>query len=215
MASPSPSDLCWVIGFTPHGRWIAQILRAAVGLELNAARQMAATHLGDENLAPEVMELAIQLTAEHLADLSPIGVEEARVILRRYYRNEVRRRRRSETKLSFLGTADEVATLRPSPDFSFSAVEAKLDLDKLLRDTPAEVRTAMLLRYGARGRWSEVGQTVSKSREAVRKSCQRGMDLIRKRMGIGDHARQDNHTDDLSRKGPREEASQLRERRRG
>lgn len=215
MASPTPSDLCWVVGFTPHGRWIAQALRAAVGLELDAARQMAATHLGDERLAPEVMELAIQLTAEHLADLSPIGVEEVRAILSKYYRNEVRRRRRSESKLSFLGTANEVEILQPVTDFSFSAIEAKLDLDKLLRDTPDEIRAAMLLRYGARGKWREVGQTVAKSKEAVRKSCQRGMDLIRKRLGTGVPATQVDHADHFSRKGRSEETSQLRERRRG
>jgi len=42
MRSPSPSDLCWVIGFTPQGHWIAPILRAAVRAEWPDAQQIAA-----------------------------------------------------------------------------------------------------------------------------------------------------------------------------
>jgi DNA-directed RNA polymerase specialized sigma24 family protein len=189
MMSPSPSDLCWVIGFTPQGRWIAPVVRAAVRTEWPEARQVAATHLGDEALAPEMMEKAIQQTAEHLAELSPIGIEEARPILARFYRNEVRRRQRSVSRISFWGSTAEIEFLAPSSDVAFPAIEAELDLDTILRDTPLELRRAMLMRYGARGRWSEVAEEMAKSKEAIRKSCQRELNRIRKKLGIRERAK--------------------------
>jgi DNA-directed RNA polymerase specialized sigma24 family protein len=188
MTSPSPSDLCWVIGFMPQGRWIAPVVRAAVRTEWPEARQVAATHLGDETLAPELMELAIQQTAEHLAELSPIGVDETRAILVRFYRNAVRRRQYAGGRLNFRGTATDVEFLSPPDDFPFSPVEAGLDLDRILRDTPLELRRAMLMRYGARSRWDEVAKEMSKSKEAIRKSCQREMNRIRRKLGILERA---------------------------
>jgi DNA-directed RNA polymerase specialized sigma24 family protein len=184
MTSPSPSDLCWVIGFTPKGRWIAPAVRAAVGRELDAAREIARTHLGDEHLASEIMELAIQQTAEYLADLSPIDVEETRAILARFYRNEVRRHQRADTRLSFRGSSTDVEYLSPSIDASFGAIEAELDLEAILGDTPADLRRAMLLRYGSRGQWSEVATIMSKSTEAARKLCERRLKQIRERLGL-------------------------------
>ncbi len=159
-------------------------MRAAVGLELEKAREMAATHLGEEQLASEIMELAIQQTAEYLADLSPIDIEETRVILARFYRNEVRRRQRAETRLSFRGTSADVDYLSPSIDSAFAAIEAELDLEAILRDTPADLRRAMLLRYGSRGQWSEVATIMSKSTEAARKLCGRRLKHIRKRLEL-------------------------------
>ena len=41
MLSPSPSDLVWVIGFTPQGHWIAPVVRAAVRAEWPEAQQIA------------------------------------------------------------------------------------------------------------------------------------------------------------------------------
>jgi hypothetical protein len=111
MRSPSPSDLCWVIGFTPQGQWIAPVVRAAVRTEWPVARQVAAKQLGDETLASELMELAIQQTAEHLEELPPISIEETRAILVRFYRNAVRRRRYAGNKLDYVGTATEVEDL--------------------------------------------------------------------------------------------------------
>jgi DNA-directed RNA polymerase specialized sigma24 family protein len=188
MTSPSPSDLCWVIGFTPQGRWIAPVVRAAVRSEWQLAKQIAAAQLGDERLAPELMELAIQQTAEYLAELSPIDSEEARPILARFYRNEVRRRWRADSRLNFRGTATDVEVVAPSDDLGFSVVEAEHDLDIMLRETPAELRRAMLMRYGARSRWSEVAQEMAKSKDAIRKSCQRELNRIRKRLGLRERA---------------------------
>jgi DNA-directed RNA polymerase specialized sigma24 family protein len=184
MTSPSPSDLCWVIGFTPKGRWIAPVVRAAVGFELEAAREIAASHLGDELLVSEIMELAIQQTAEYLADLNPIGIEETRAILTRFYRNEVRRRQRANSKLNFRGTSADVEYLSPSIDSSFAAIEAELDLERVLRETSADLRRAMLLRYGSRTQWKDVATVMAKSTEAARKICNRELKHIRRRLGL-------------------------------
>ena len=184
MTSPSPSDLCWVIGRTPTERAIAPALRAAVETEIENVRELARARLGDEQLASEIMELAIQRTVETLAGLSPVSVEETRVILTRFYRNEVRRRLRAWRKLEYRGTSSEVEWLSPSRDRSFALVEVELDLEVLLGDAPAELRCAMLLRYGSRRQWGEVAEIMSKSKEATRKLCERKLKRIRKRLGI-------------------------------
>jgi DNA-directed RNA polymerase specialized sigma24 family protein len=184
MTSPSPSDLCWVIGFTPNGRWIAPVMRAAVRFELQAAREIAASHLGNELLASEIMEQAILETAEHLADLNPIGIDETRAILTRFYRSEVRRRQRADSRFSFRGTSTDIEFLAPSTDKSFAVLEAELDLEKILRDTPTDLRRAMLLRYGARSQWKDVATVMAKSPEAARKICGRELKHIRKRLGL-------------------------------
>lgn len=184
MTSPSPSDLCWIIGTTPKGRWIAPAVRAAVAMELEKAREAARTLLGDEHLASEMMELAIQQTAEYLASISPIGVEETRQILTRFYRNEVRRRQRASRRLIYRGTSTDVECLSPSVDRSFACVEAEVDLEVLLSGAPAEIRCAMLLRYGSRSQWGEVAAILSKSKEATRKLCERELKKIRKKLRI-------------------------------
>ena len=188
MTLPSPSDYCWVIGFTPQERWIAPVIYAAVEAEWQRACEIAVTRLGDNTLAPELMELAIQQTAEYLADLSPIGIEEVRAILNRFYRNAVRRRQYADKRLNFRGTSADIEALAESRGHATLAIEAKLDLATLLRDTPVDLRRAMLLRYGARGRWNEVAEEMSKSEEAVRKSCQRELIRIRNRLGLKEHA---------------------------
>lgn len=189
MTLPSPSDYCWVIGFTPQERWIAPVIYAAVEAEWQRACEIAVTRLGDNTLAPELMELAIQQTAEYLADLSPTGTEEVRAILVRFYRNAVRRRQYADKRLNFRGTSADVEVLAESRDHASPAIEATLDLATLLRDTPDDLRRAMLLRYGARGRWNEVAEEMSKSEEAVRKSCQRELIRIRNRLGLEERAR--------------------------
>lgn len=184
MMSPSPSDLCWVIGLTPNGRRIMPVVRAAVGLELERARGIARARLGDEKLASEIMELAIQQTVESLADLSPIGIEETQAILARLYRNEVRRRLRRSSRLSYRGSTAQLEYLNPTEETTSSAVEAEIDLERLLRETQRETRIAMLLRYGSRSRWKDVAQELAKSTEATRKACEREMERIRKALGL-------------------------------
>ena len=189
MTLPSPSDYCWVIGFTPQERWIAPVIHAAVESEWQRACEIAVTRLGDNTLAPELMELAIQQTAEYLADLSPTGIEGVRPILVRYYLNAVRRRQYADKRLNFRGTSADLEALAESRGHASPAIEARLDLAMLLRDTPDDLRRAMLLRYGARARWNEVAEEMSKSEEAVRKSCQRELIRIRNRLGLNERAR--------------------------
>lgn len=189
MTLPTPSDYCWVIGLTPQERWIAPVIHAAVDSEWQRACEIAVTRLGEDTLAPELMERAIQQTAEHLADSSPIDIEEVRAILFRFYRNAMRRRQYADKRLNFRGTSTDLEVLAESRDHASPAIEAKLDLATLLRDTPDDLRRAMLLRYGVRNRWNEVAEEMSKSEEAVRKSCQRELIRIRNRLESKERAR--------------------------
>jgi hypothetical protein len=79
---------------------------------------------GRQNPVHELMELAVLQTGEHLADRSPIGVDEAREILARFYRNAVRRRQRANNKFSFRGTASELEFLASSRDTAVPALGA-------------------------------------------------------------------------------------------
>jgi hypothetical protein len=184
MTSPSPSDLLWVIGFTPQGRWIAPVMRAAVKAEWKNAKYLASAQLGDETLAYELMHLAIDQTKEHLANLSPISNDEAREILARFYRNAVRRTRRANGKFQYQGTGSDVELLQSPNRTAMESVEAGLDLDTILRDTPVDLRRAMLMRFGARSQWEEVAQETGKSKDAIRMSCLREFNRIRRKLGI-------------------------------
>jgi DNA-directed RNA polymerase specialized sigma24 family protein len=184
MASPSPSDHCWVIGFTPQGCWITPVLRAAIRAEWDNAERMAKSRFGDASLAHELIEEAIGRTAQHLRGIGPVKVEEAREILARHYRNAVRRRTRSEGRLSLRGTAADFEYLAPATSSTAPAVEAGIDIKSMLRDTPPDLQHAMLMRYGARSRWREVAEEIHKSSNAARKSCQKELNRIRRKLGI-------------------------------
>ena len=186
MLSPSPSDLVWIIGFTPQGKWIAPVVRAAVRRGWREAKEIALAQLGDDSLAPELMELAIQQIAEHLAGLPPIDADEASDILLHFYRNAVRRTKRSESQLQFFGTSAEVEVLSLSAISFEKSVDAQIDLDTILDDTPPDVRLAMLMRLGARHSWKEVAAATSKSVDAIRMSCKRELARVRRKLGIRD-----------------------------
>jgi len=159
-------------------------MRAAVRAEWPEARNLAAMQLGDESLAHELMEAAIDETKEQLADLLPVSVEEARTLLSRSYRNAVRRERRGRNKYSLVGTADDVEFLLDPAVSSSEAINAQQDLAKILRETPEEVKHALLMRYGARSRWDEIAEQMQGSKDSVRIRCQREISRIRKRLGI-------------------------------
>jgi len=184
MFSPSPSDLIWAIGYAPQSRWIAPVVRAAVRGSWQEARRIALMQLGDETLAPELMEVAIQQTAEYLANQSPVEVSEAQAHLERFYRNAVRRKKRANQHLSFRGATRDIEFLIP-PIRSFEdEVEAEVDLGTILNETSEDLRHAMLMRFGARSSWKDVAAESSKSVDAIRMCCQREIDRIRKRFGI-------------------------------
>lgn len=160
------------------------ILRAAVRMEWPEAQHLAKTRLGDSSLASQLMEEAIEQTKEHLETVPMVGIDEAREILARYYRNAVQRWSRSQKRFVYSGATNEIEALtRPVPPQTES-VEARIDLKTMLKDTSPDLRRALLLRYGARGRWDEVAEEVSKSTDSVRMSCQREMSRIRKKLGI-------------------------------
>jgi DNA-directed RNA polymerase specialized sigma24 family protein len=100
-------------------------------------------------------------------------VDEARQLLSRHYRNAVRRWSRSESKFVFRGTATDIEVLSPPTAPAVPAIEAKLDLNTVLQDTPPELRRALLMRYGSRTRWEDVAEELAKSKDAIRMSCQR------------------------------------------
>ena len=160
-------------------------MRAAVRAEWPDAKYQAATQLGDESLAHELMEGAIQQAKEQLADLSPVGVEEARAILGRLYRNGVRRERRARAKISLSGVGNDVECLLPPSAPLADAINAQHDLATILRDTPDDVKRALLMRYGTRSRWEEVAEEMQKSKDSIRIKCQRELNRIRKRLGVG------------------------------
>ena len=159
-------------------------MRAAIKAEWKNAQYLASAQLGDETLAYELMDLAIDQTKEYLANLSPIGNDEAQEILARYYRNAVRRTRRANGKFQYQGTGSDVELLSTPIHTAMEAVEAELDLDTILRDTPADLRRAMLMRFGARRQWEEVARETGKSKDAIRMSCLREFNRIRRKLGI-------------------------------
>ena len=162
------------------------VLRAAVKVQWPEAQQIAVASLGDDSLARELMEEAIRQTTEHLEALGPSEADRAEGLLAQHYRNAVRRKSRDENKFSYRGTAADVEVFSEPVPSSMQAVEARLDLNSLLRETPPDLRRAMLLRYGARSRWGEVAHETLKSKDAIRMSCKRELKRIRKRLGIGE-----------------------------
>jgi hypothetical protein len=188
MALLSPSDLVWIIGFTPQGRWIAPIMRAAVRAEWPSSKRLAEVQLGDVGRAHELMEIAIGEVKDQLAESTPLEADRVRELLRRSYNNALRRERRALSRLSYSGTGADLEILLPSVGPSTDPINAQHDLATILRDTPPDVRRALLMRYGARSRWEEVAEEMQKSKDAVRHRCQRELNRIRKRLGIrGSH----------------------------
>jgi DNA-directed RNA polymerase specialized sigma24 family protein len=130
------------------------------------------------------MEQAIEDTKEGLEALSAADVDQARQLLSKHFRTAVRRWSRSESRFVFRGNTSDIEVLSPPTAPAVPAVEAKLDVEALLEDTPPELRSALLMRYGSRSRWEEVAAELKKSKDAMRMSCKRELNRIRKKLGI-------------------------------
>jgi DNA-directed RNA polymerase specialized sigma24 family protein len=130
------------------------------------------------------MESAIVQTHEYLVDQHQVTVDEARKVLNHHYRNGVRRRKRANSRLVLRGTGTDLESLVPSAVSSADGVEARLDVDTILRDTPMETRHALLARYGARSRWDEVAAGLSKSKDSIRMASKRELDRLRSKLRI-------------------------------
>jgi DNA-directed RNA polymerase specialized sigma24 family protein len=165
------------------------VLRAAVRVQWPEAQQMTVASLGDDTLARELMEEAILQTTEHLEALGPVGADQAQGLLARHFRNAVRRKSRDNRKFSSRGTAADVEAVADPVSPAVLAIEAELDIETLLHETSPELRRAMLMRYGARSSWRDVARETSKSTDAIRMSCLRELNRIRKKLGIGGKAK--------------------------
>jgi DNA-directed RNA polymerase specialized sigma24 family protein len=184
MTSPSPSDLLWVIGFKSKGHWIVPVVREAVRAEWPIARQIALAQLGDETLARELMEFAIEQTHEYLASQPPVTVEGTRKILNVCYRNAVRRQRRATSRLILRGSSVDLEPLAASVSSAANGIEARLDIDTILRDTPTDMRHVLLARYGARTHWDDLAKSFGTSKDAIRMASRRELERLRTKLGI-------------------------------
>lgn len=184
MASPTPSDLLWVTGFPIQGRWLMPLLREAVRSEWSRAVDIATSQLGDDADARELMETAIAQTQEILVDEGEAPLDDVRRILMRCYQNAVRRAYRQQTKLSLWGSTMNLDQISSPISGHTRQVEARLDLDLMLRDTPEDIKHALLLRYGARSSWAEIAKQTANTKDGIRMRCKRELNRIARHFGI-------------------------------
>lgn len=180
----SPSELCWNVRFPPGQEWIETTLQAAIKTIWRRAQSTARSHFGDESLAVEMMEVAIEKTVSSLSKGSPADSSEASLLLLRFYAQEARRRRNANRRLVFLGSSAELplaAVQNP-----FLPVDSALDLEVILHDTPPGVRLALLLRH-SRARWTEVAEILGTSAASIRIRCKRELKKIRQRLEIDEN----------------------------
>jgi DNA-directed RNA polymerase specialized sigma24 family protein len=182
MASPSPLDRCWVLKHSSATTPLMPAMRAAVEQHWPDVQRAAESVLGDEALAAEIMEGAIEQAVAYLADHPPEDQEHVNAILSRFCREEVGRRRKQKARLVFI---DSSATSEPpASDTEFSAADAAIDAEKILRDAPPMVREAIMMRYGSSDSWDEVAAMTATTPAAIRMSCKRFIDRMRRKLGI-------------------------------
>src|SRR5260370_29567009 len=161
MASPSPLDRCWVVKDSPGSSQIMPALRAAVERHWPDTQRAAACVLGDETLAAEIMEGAIEQSVAYLADHPPEDHEDVSAVLSRFCRLEVGRRRRRRAPFVFIDSS--IASEASSSNSPISAMDAAIDVERILGDAPPRVREAMMMRYGSSESWSDVAARTADS----------------------------------------------------
>jgi DNA-directed RNA polymerase specialized sigma24 family protein len=182
MASPSPLDLCWKVKDAPGSSPILPAVRAAVEKHWPETLRNAASVLRDETLAAEIMEAAIEKAVAYLVDRPPEDYEDVSVILSRFCREEIGRRRKERNKLVFIDCS-VISDTASSPS-QISATEAAIDAERILMDAPPRVREAMMMRYGSSDSWNDVAARTATTANAIRKECKRYLDRIREKLGI-------------------------------
>jgi len=182
MASPSPLDLCWKVKDAPGSSPIMPAVRAAVEKHWPETLRNAASLLRDETLAAEIMEAAIEKAVAYLVDRPPENHEDVSVILSRFCREEIGRRRKESNKLVFIDCS--VISDTACSHSQIPAAEAAIDAEKILVNAPPRVREAMMMRYGGSESWSDVAARTATTANAIRKECKRYLDRIRQRLGI-------------------------------
>jgi DNA-directed RNA polymerase specialized sigma24 family protein len=180
MGSPSPLDRCWVVKDVPGSSRITPAVLAAVEKHWPDAQRSAASVLGDESLAAEIMEGAIEQAVTYLADHPSEDHEDVSAVLSRFCKLEVRRRRKQRAQFVLGDFVSEMSTYSST----ISAADAAIDAERILADASPEVREAMMMRYGSSDSWSDVAAKTATSPEAIRKKCKRCIDRIRQRLGI-------------------------------
>ncbi|MCU1323517.1 MAG: hypothetical protein JWM43_3166 [Acidobacteriaceae bacterium] len=173
MALPTPSDLLWVTGFPDQGRWLIPLLREAVESEWSDAVSMAESQLGDDPGARELMECAIAQAQKIILDQREASIVDVRRVLMRCYKNAVRRARRRQARMILWGSSGNLEGISAPVSSDTRQVEAKLDVSKLLRDTPEDVKHALLLRYGVRYGWEEIADETRSTKDGIRMRCKR------------------------------------------
>jgi DNA-directed RNA polymerase specialized sigma24 family protein len=157
-------------------------LRAAVEKHWLETQRAATFVLGDETLAAEIMERAIEQAVAYLADHPPKDQEDVSAALSRFCRQEVRRRRKERKQFVLI---DFSVASEASASYSVvSAVDAAIDAERILADAPPAVREALMMRYGSSESWGEVATRTGTSRAAIRMNCKRFLDRIRQKLGI-------------------------------
>jgi RNA polymerase sigma factor (sigma-70 family) len=142
----------------------------------------AASVLGDDTLAAEIMEKAIEQAVAYLADHPPEDQEDVSAVLSRFCRLEVGRRRKQRAPFVFIDSP--VASEASSSYSPISAVDAAIDAERILVDAPPRVREAMMMRYGSSDSWRDVAARTATSPGAIRKKCKRCLDRIRQKLRI-------------------------------
>lgn len=182
MASPSPLDRCWMLngasGFLPNMPEVCQ----AIEQHWPDLQRASASILGDESLAAEIMEKAIERAVAYLSDHPPKSQGEVSDTLSRLLKEEVGRRRKRNSHLVFIEFSG--SSEPSSSDTPFSAADAAIDAEKILRAASPDVREAVMMRYGSSESWREVAAHTASSPEAIRKKCNRFLDRIRRKLGI-------------------------------
>jgi len=184
MQNPSPSDLCWNVKFSPEQGWIEEPLHIAVGNIWERAHHVARSQLGDEAVAQEIIEAAIEKAVHKLQEDGHRTAEDVARLLERSLQQEVRRRRRAAKRLVYMGSNQELPT-GPSQN-PHAVVDSSIDLEVILHGVPSYVRFALLLRY-SRYRWSEVAAVLGTTEASVRLRCKRALNRIRKMLESGNH----------------------------
>jgi DNA-directed RNA polymerase specialized sigma24 family protein len=182
MASPAPLDRCWKVKDSPGSLPIMPALRAAVERSWPETQRAAASLLGDEALAAEIIERAIEQAVAYLSDHPPRDQEDVSATLSRFSRQEVGRRRKKRKRLVFIDFSAISESSRSHSEIS--AAEAVIDTERVLADAPPEVRQAMMMRYGGSESWADVAARTATSANAIRKKCKRFLNRIRQQLRI-------------------------------
>ena len=180
MASPSPLDRCWKVKDSPGSLPIMPAVCAAVEGHWPDTQRAAASVLGDETLAAEIMEVAIERAVAYLADHPPEDPADVSAVLARFCRQEIGRRRKERTPFVFI----DFPIASEASCSTISAAEAAIDAERILADAPPKVREAMMMRYGSSESWRDVAARTAASPAAIRMSCKRFLDRIRQKLGI-------------------------------